>query len=392
MAQHGEAASSRGLRVGLIAPPWVPVPPVVYGGTELVVDQLARGLEQAGCEVVLFTTGDSTCPVERRWLYPAALGTVGAPIAEMAHVKRAYQELAGVDVIHDHTLSGPLWLDVPAGSPPVVTTMHGELLTELRPQYAAAAARASIVAISHAQRRSAPEVPVAAVIHHGLDVAATPVGSGDGGYVLFLGRMSATKGAHRAILAARAAGRRILLAAKMWEPSERRYFTEVVEPMLGADATYVGEVGSEQKVDLLCGAEALVNPIRWPEPFGLVMIEALACGTPVVTFAEGAAVEIIEHGVTGFVCLDEADMALRLAQVGHLDRAACRHSAEVRFSTPRMVADHLELYERVLAAGPRAKVAGGQVGVLDLTRHRGPRTVSIADVTDETGSAPVGTA
>jgi glycosyltransferase involved in cell wall biosynthesis len=348
MMQDGEARPSRPIRVGLIAPPWVAVPPTLYGGTELVIDQLARGLASAGCDVVLFTTGDATCPVTRRWLYSTALGTVADPQAELAHVEQAYRDLAGVDVIHDHTLSGPLWTDLPSGGPPVVTTLHGELIAELRPQYVAAAARGvSIIAISHAQRRSAPEVPVAAVIHHGLDLSEWPFGPGGGGYVLFLGRMSPSKGADRAIRAARAAGRRILLAAKMWEPAERRYFAETVEPLLGPDATYVGEVTPAEKVELLCGAEALLNPIRWPEPFGLVMIEALACGTPVLTFAEGAAPEIVEHGRTGFLCDDEDDMAAHLAQASTLDRVACRASVEARFTAERMVADHLVLYRRL---------------------------------------------
>lgn len=371
MSSQEVVAPTRRLRVGLIAPPWVPVPPPVYGGTERVIDELARGLVRAGCDVVLFTTGDSTCAVPRRWLYPTALGTVASQSAEQAHVERAYEELRGVDVIHDHTLTGPLWVDRPPG-PPVITTMHGELLDELRLQYAAAAARVSIVAISHAQRRSAPELPVAAVIHHGIDLASSPIGPGDGGYVAFVGRMSPTKGAHRAILAARAAGRRILLAAKMWEPDERRYFAEVVEPLLGPDAEYVGEVGTEAKFALLRGAAALVNPIRWPEPFGLVMIEAMLCGTPVLSFLEGSAPEIVEHGRTGFLCRDEADMAEKLDLVGGLDRAACRASVEARFSTERMVADHLELYHRVLDL-PTEGVAA-EDSAIDLTDPSEPLT------------------
>jgi glycosyltransferase involved in cell wall biosynthesis len=223
--------------------------------------------------------------------------------------------------------------------------------------YAAAASQVSVVAISHAQRRSAPEVPVAAVIHHGIDVAALPFGAGDGGYVLFLGRMSPDKGAHRAIRVARRAGRRIMLAAKMWEPAERRYFAERVEPLLGPDASYLGAVGGRRKLDLLTGAAALLNPIRWPEPFGLVMIEALACGTPVLSFPAGSAAEIVEPGRTGFLCIDEEDMAAKLALVPGLDRVHCRHSAATRFSTARMVDGHLALYRRLLGervlAGPR---------------------------------------
>jgi glycosyltransferase involved in cell wall biosynthesis len=341
------------LRVGLIAPPWLPVPPAVYGGTELVIDVLARGLHGAGCEVVLFSTGDATCPVERRWLYPRALGTAAAPAGELAHVERAYRDLAGVDVIHDHTVTGPAATGLHPPGVPVVTTVHGELTADLRELYAAAAAGGvSVVAISHAQQRAATGVPVTAVIHHGIDLAGVPLGAGDGGYVLFLGRMSPDKGAHRAIEVARAAGTPIVLVAKMRQPAERRYFTERVEPLLGPDAVYVGEVGGRAKLELLAGASALVNPIRWPEPFGLVMIEALACGTPVLSFAEGAAPEIIEHGVTGFLCVDEADMAAKLRLAPRLDRSRCRASVAARFAAGRMVDEHLALYRRLVHPMP----------------------------------------
>jgi glycosyltransferase involved in cell wall biosynthesis len=246
--------------------------------------------------------------------------------------------------------------------------MHGALDADLGALYADAASRVSIIAISHAQRRTAPEIPVVAVIHHGIDVAAMPLGHGSGGYVLFLGRMSADKGVHRAIRAARAAGRPIVVAAKMWEDAEHRYFAEVVKPLLGPDAVYVGEVGGAQKMELLAGAEALLNPIQWPEPVGLVMIEALACGTPVLTFAEGAAPEIVEHGRTGFLCRDEDDMARRIGQIGEIDRSACRASVAARFSTSRMVADHLALYRRLLGGEPLAGTSELDC-VIDLPWH-----------------------
>jgi glycosyltransferase involved in cell wall biosynthesis len=343
----------------LIAPPWVPVPPTLYGGTELVIDQLARGLVDAGCEVVLFTTGDSTCPVERRWLYPVALGTTADPSVELAHVERAYEELAGMDVVHDHTLTGPTRLDLSASTMPIVTTAHAPFTPLHRRLYAAAAEQVSVIAISHAQRDSAPELPVAAVIHHGIDVASYPFGAGDGGYLVFLGRMSEEKGAHRAIEVARRAGRRIVLAAKMWEPAERRYFTERVEPLLGPDAIYLGAVGGRHKLELLARAAALLNPIRWPEPFGLVMIEALACGTPVLSFADGAAPEIVEPGHTGFLCIDEDDMAAKLRLVPGLDRVQCRRRAATLFSTGRMVDSHLALYRRLIGECAAARRSRG---------------------------------
>jgi glycosyltransferase involved in cell wall biosynthesis len=344
------AWASRSLRVGLIAPPWVAVPPAVYGGTEFVIDTLALGLQAAGHHVHLFASGDSTCPVPRYWLYPEALGTAADPDLELAHVRRAYEALPDVDIVHDHTLTGPRWASTWRPDLPVITTNHGPFTPEMRAHFASIAARVPIIAISHAQRRDAPEVRVAAVIHHGIDLNKFPLGRGDGGYLLFVGRMSADKGVHRAINIARAAGRRLLIAAKMWEPAERRYFAEEVQPLLGADAVYLGEVGGQAKVDLLTGAEALLNPIQWHEPFGLVMIEALACGTPVLAFPEGAAPEIVEHGRTGFLCRNEVDMAARIAEVPSLDRAACRASVESRFSVHRFVDDHLALYRHVLNA------------------------------------------
>lgn len=337
-------------RIGLVAPPWVPVPPPVYGGTELVIDQLARGLAAAGHEVVLFTTGDATCPVHRGWVHAHALGTTADQLDELSHVHAAYEALADVDLVHDHTLLGPLWAPHSGLRAPLVTTMHSQMAPALHSLYRAIGRDVAVVAISHDQRRRARGVPVAAVIHHGIDVQHLPFGDGGGDYLLFLGRMSPDKGVHRAIAAARAAGRRLVIAAKMWAPSEHRYFHDVVEPLLGPDATYVGEVGGRQKHELLAGAAALVNPIRWPEPFGLVMIEALAAGTPVVAFPEGAAPEIVDHGRTGFLSADVTRMAAHLRMIGTIDRAACRQAALERFSTSRMVDDHLALYERLLTA------------------------------------------
>jgi glycosyltransferase involved in cell wall biosynthesis len=209
-----------------------------------------------------------------------------------------------------------------------------------------------IICISEAQHRPAPQIPVARVIHHGIDASLFPVGDGrgdaDGPYCVFLGRMSADKGAHRAIAAARKAGMRVLMAAKMREAAEVRYFTEMVEPLLGPDAVYLGEVPHQQKLELLGGAAALLFPIRWNEPFGLVMLEALASGTPVLAFPEGAAPEVVDHGTTGFLCADVEEMTEAIGQLDRIDRADCRAAVEGYFSTGRMVADHLDLFESLV--------------------------------------------
>jgi glycosyltransferase involved in cell wall biosynthesis len=348
------------MRIGLVAPPWTPVPPPLYGGIELVVDELARGFQTEGHEVTLFTTGDSTCPVPRRWVLAKAQGTrIGMAVPELRHVLGAYAVLDHCDLVHDHTLAGPLLAAARAtGSdpgPPVVTTVHGPLNEDLVDLYQALGDRVPIVCISEAQHRAAPHIPVARVIHHGIDASLFPVGDGkgdDGGpYCLFLGRMAPDKGAHRAITVARKAGLRLLMAAKMREPWEVRYFTEMVEPLLGPDAVYLGEVPHEQKLDLLGGATALLFPIRWNEPFGLVMLEAMACGTPVLAFSEGAAPEVVEQARTGFLCADEEEMIDALARIDEIDRSDCRAAVEGYFSTRRMVADHLSLFDS-LVHGP----------------------------------------
>ncbi|MDQ1711461.1 MAG: hypothetical protein QOE45_911 [Frankiaceae bacterium] len=345
------------LRIGIIASPWVPVPPRGYGGTEAVLDTLARGLKRAGHDVVLYTTGDATCPVERRSYWPSAVTPMGAILPEAAHVLAAYDALRDRDVIHDHTLIGPL-LTARHGGVPVVTTNHAPFTPEIRRVFAATAERVALVAISHAQRATAPEIPVTAVIHHGIDPSALPVGDGAGGYVLFLGRMSPDKGVHRAIAAARLAGVPLKIAAKMREDGERAYFEQVVQPLLGADVEFLGEVGPAERDVLLGSALALLNPIAWPEPFGMVMVEAMAAGTPVLAFPAGAAPEIVRDGVTGFLCNDVPAMAEAIRQAPSLDRARCRAAVETDFSADRMVAAHADLYASLVEArDPRGRPA-----------------------------------
>lgn len=342
------------MRIMLIAPPWLPVPPPAYGGTESVVDRLARGFVAAGHEVVLFTTGDSTCPVERRYFYEQSQGIKASAPVELRHLLHAYEAADGFDIVHDHTLLGPLYASGMTTTP-VVTTNHGLFDGEAHAVYEEIARKVPIIAISHDQARSAVGIEIAAVIHHGIDIDPSAFRATAGDSLLFLGRMSPTKGAHRAARLAHQTGQRLIIAAKMREAPEKRYFEEQVRPLLDDRVQFVGEVGWREKLDLLGGARALIDPITWREPFGLVMIEALACGTPVLAFPFGAAPEIIREGVTGYVCADEAEMARRIGEIDRLDRTACRDSAVADFSTERMVNDHLALFRSILERAGRGR-------------------------------------
>jgi glycosyltransferase involved in cell wall biosynthesis len=346
------------MRIAILAPPWLPVPPLAYGGTENALDTLARGLKSAGHDVLLWTTGDSTCPVDRAFTFEKSIGVgLGSSVDEIRHVTRAYGQLEDMDVVHDHTLVGPLHS---AAFPnlPVVTTNHGPFNPDLIDCYRAIAGQVPVIAISHHQASTALDIPIAAVIHHGVSLGDFPVGHGGGGYALFLGRMHPGKGAHIAARVAAQAGIPLIIAAKMSEPEEYAYFEAMVRPLLGRDIEYIGEVDRRIKIELLGEAECLLNPIAWPEPFGMVMIEALACGTPVLTTRLGAAPEIVEDEVVGFLRSNEAGLVGALGRVREIDRAACRQRVEDRFSVERMVAKHISVYEQAISDVPRSDFRG----------------------------------
>ncbi|RKO24582.1 glycosyltransferase family 4 protein [Pseudarthrobacter phenanthrenivorans] len=343
------------MRIGLVAGPWITVPPVTYGGTERVVDSLARGFAAAGHEVLLAAPSDSTCPVPRvHGMRPALPGGLSLTVGELSQVTRAYAGLDDVDIIHDHTMAGPLYLGRPEHIP-VVTTVHGPLHVQAQDIYKAVARRAAVIAISRDQSSQAPHVPISRVIHHGMNVASVPVGSGSGGYLCFVGRACPDKGLLEAVTIAREAGIPLRIAVKMREEEEVRYFRDVIEPILGPNEDFVGEVDDAAKYKLMGEAIAFLNPIQWHEPFGLVMIEALAAGTPVVGTSIGSAPEIIEHGRTGFLGPTD-QLAGFVQEAAALDRAACRKAAEEKFSEERMVADHLQLFTELLEGSVPAGV------------------------------------
>jgi glycosyltransferase involved in cell wall biosynthesis len=320
------------------------VPPTAYGGIESVVDTLATGLVEAGHEVVLAASADSTCEVERMpGFAPSNPAILGESLPELRHITLAYAALEGVDIVHDHTLIGPAYRNRPRGVPSVAT-VHGPFVPPLLDIYRAVSAEVSLVAISQHQASTADGVHIERVIHHGIRQSDVPVGDGKGGYACFLGRMHPDKGVLQAIEISRRAGIPLRIAAKMREAVERDYFTSVIRPLLGPGIEFLGELDSQGKYELLGGALAMINPIQWDEPFGMVMIESLAAGTPVLATPRGSAPEIIDDGITGFLRTELQQQVEALASIEDLERTRCVDAVKARFSAERMTQRHVELY------------------------------------------------
>lgn len=364
---HRQEAQGRPLRVAMVAPPWFTVPPTAYGGIESMVADLVDGLVERGHRVTLVGAGPAGTKAQQFVpVYPEPPSSrLGEPMPEVLHAAAAAAVLADleVDIVHDHTLAGPL---LARHRPvPTVITAHGPVGGEPGDYLSWLRSTVEVVAISDAQRRQRPDINWIATVHNSIDVSSFPFGSGDGGYVLFLGRFNPDKAPHLAIDAARAAGRRIILAGKLNEPAEKEYFRTEIRPRLGRGVDYVGEADAVTKRELYAGAEALLFPACWEEPFGLVMIEAMACGTPVVALGRGSVPEVVHHGLTGFV-LDRPDqLAPAIEVVGELDRQECRAYVEAHFDAPAMVAGYEAVYRtivegRQILSGARPEQTGDQ--------------------------------
>jgi glycosyltransferase involved in cell wall biosynthesis len=337
------------LRIAVIATPYTEIPPEGYGGTELFLSNLADGLVDRGHEVTVFGVGNST-PKGRfvRLRDEAQYDRMGQLMPEVVHIATLEPALAreSFDVIHDNTVAG--LLVARSRNAPTIATMHSPMTDEMGLVAQSVSDVVDLVAISEDQRSNGLPMRWAATIHHAVRVSEFPFREDKEDWALFLGRMSPDKGAPEAVEAARAAGMPLKIAAKCVEPEEESYFAEHVEPLLGPDVEWLGEVGGDDKLDLLARARCLLFPIQWEEPFGLVMIEALACGTPVVAMSRGSVPEVLEHGRTGLVAEDEAELPALLRQVGDLAPAHCRAEAEERFDIPRMVDDYVRVYREVM--------------------------------------------
>ena len=341
------------LRIALVAPLFESVPPRLYGGTERVVSWLTEELVRLGQDVTLFATGDSRTAANLHAVAPHGL-RLGDPCRDPAawHVAMLHdvaERADKFDLIHFHIDHAHFPLVRSMGLT-ALTTLHGRLdLPELQPLFARYP-DVGLVSISDAQRKPLPHAGWRRTVHHGLPRDLLHFSAGPGEYLAFLGRIAPEKRPDRAIRIARRAGIPLRIAAKV-EETDRRYFEAEIKPLLdGPGVEFVGEIGERDKAEFLGRAKALLFPIDWPEPFGVVMIEAMACGTPVLAYPCGSVPEVVRPGVNGWIVEDEHAAVAAVAEADAFDRAGCRRDFEERFTSERMARDYLDLYRATVAA------------------------------------------
>ena len=339
------------MRIAQVAPLAESVPPMLYGGTERVIAWLVEELVGLGHDVTLFASGDSATHATLIPVWPRAL-RLGRPrsdpaVAQTALLQAVAQHAAAFDVIHCHTD----WIHLPLLTRlgvPFLTTLHNRLDTPGLPDVVHQFPDAPFISISNDQRVPLGGAYWLGTIYHGLPPDSLRPSLAAGSYLAFLGRLSAEKGPEAAIRLARAASMPLRIAAKV-PRAERGYFKEQIEPLVdGKQIELVGEVNDRTKESFLANAAALLFPIDWPEPFGLVMIEAMACGTPVIAFRRGSVPEVVEHEVTGFIVDDEEQALQAIKQLPELDRKRVRDGFERRFTARRMAEDYVRHYQLLL--------------------------------------------
>lgn len=359
------------MRIVVIAPPWFPVPPTGYGGIELVVSLETEALVARGHDVTLIAGPGSV--TSARLVTPIdppppldALGSIanGHGWFEAAHASEAYEYARTADVVHDHSgIVGPV-IGAALGQPPVVHTLHGPWNDFSRNLYQRIHDRIHLVAISDRQRVENPDVRYAGLVYNGIDLSAYHLQPKKQDYLVYIGRANPEKVPERTIALARAAGMPLKMIVKRNEPAEQEYWNHAVVPLLGSDIEVLEGVSAHEKNELLGGARAMLFPIRWPEPFGLVMAESLACGTPVVTCPAGAAPEIVADGRTGVVATDDDALiaGLHRAWAGEFVAEACRSRVETLFSADTMAAGYEHLFAQLCAGSvPDAPAGSGVV-------------------------------
>ncbi len=348
------------MRIAQVAPLFEAVPPKLYGGTERVISWLTEELVALGHEVTLFASGDSATSAKLEAMWPTALrldGSVREPGAlHSAMLERVFRRAAEYDLIHFHLDYYPFSLFSRQGTA-FLTTLHGRLdLPELQPVFSAFPGL-PLVSISDAQRRPAPYVRWIRTIHHGMPKNLLTPRPVEPSYLAFLGRVSPEKRVDRAINIATRCGLPLKIAAKIDDVDHDYFEADIRQHLARDDIEYIGEIDDARKSEFLSGAYALIVPIDWPEPFGLVMIEAMACGTPVIAFNRGSVSEVVEDGVTGFIVEDETSAISAVRRLSQLSRSRVRQRFEERFTATRMARDYLEVYGGLMkTAAPRPRL------------------------------------
>jgi len=338
------------MRVAQIAPPWIPVPPVTYGGTELMVANLIRGLTARGLEVMLFSAGDSTLKVPQ---FGHFLRSFWPPdkFSENLHLTHAFTRLRDQppQVIHSHLEAAAGFWTLAADPAPLAITIHTPLFPMKR-EYLLSFPKVHLVAVSAFQYRQLAGHPRVHLIPHGLDLKDYAFAAAKEDFLLFLGRIYPDKGLHTAIRLAKEAGVRLLIAGPVFEP-DRPYFEREIAPEVdGKRIVYLGPADHRRKVDLMQRAQALVLPVEVDETFGLAMLEAMACGTPVLAYDRGAVAEVVIQGETGFAVHTYEELRDSLPRLAGLDPHRCREHVAQHFSRERMVEAYVNLYEKMCEA------------------------------------------
>ncbi len=355
---HLDTVALPAMRIAQIAPIVERVPPKKYGGTERVIYHLTEELVKRGHEVTLFASGDSETSAKLSSVVPVALREMpnekdiyGFNVFSMLNSGEAYKRQSEFDIIHDHN---PL-IGLPAANlvrTPVVMTWHGPYEKDLI-EYFAKLNRTHLVSISDSQASRAPQLKFAGTVYNGLPLHESPFSAEPGKYLLYVGRIDKEKGVHLAMDAAARTPHKLILAAKLDDhvPEIKKYFEGYIKPRLKkyeGKVEWIGEVDAQRRDELMKGAICLLHAVTWPEPFGLTLIESMACGCPVIAFNMGSIPEIVRNGVTGFVVSNVTEMAEAIGKIGQIDRRACREHVLVNFTASRMADGYLEVYKKIL--------------------------------------------
>lgn len=358
------------MKIAQLAPPWLPVPPVGYGGTEAVVHNLTEGLVKRGHEVTLFATGDSETKANLSYIFPKALGNSGNlkrdPLLPFLHFIECFERALEFDIIHNHAQYWAMFL-ADLVRTPVVHTIHGSFAKSYTPQGKLDTLKKfknhNFISISNAQRKDMPELNYVATVYNGIDLEQFQFSEEQEGYLLWIGRITPKKGVVEAINVAKKMNIPLKIAAAI-DPIDQEYFDREVKPKIDGNLIrFEGEALFKDKINLYQKALCVLYPISWEEPFGLVMAESMACGTPVIAFARGSVPEVIKDGVAGFVVRPESfqnessfviekngedGLTEAIKRIGEIDRKACRRHVEENFSIERMVEDYEKAYEKIL--------------------------------------------